>query len=171
MIKRLTKLRATLFALLLSGVIWLLAYAADIDIFEELVAFLTRLEKYEADEIFVTLILLLMGIAVDTFVMKREERRKLDIFNERLRVLHATMRTVQDIVGNFLNQLQLFRRQAAKCKAFPPESGEAIDALVKETASKLKALGDLEDTPEKELYEGMTVIDLSASPTMRPDGR
>jgi signal transduction protein with GAF and PtsI domain len=71
---------------------------------------------------------------------------------ERLRVVRLTMRTVQDIVNNCLNQLLLFRLSAEG--RMPEESLVLFDEAVYETAEKLKALGDVEAFAEKELEIG-----------------
>ena len=35
-----------------------------------------------------------------------------------------------------------------------------MDSIIYETSQKLKELGDLDDTPEKEIDSGITVIDV-----------
>lgn len=71
---------------------------------------------------------------------------------EQLRVVHVTMRTVQDIVNNCLNQLQLLRVDAEGHVS--EESLALFDAAIRETAEKLKALGDLETFAEKKMQIG-----------------
>lgn len=160
MLKILVRFRATVVAILLAGFIYALTSLTDIDVFERIVEFMTTLEDYEADEIAVGLVLVLIGVTVDLMSIKRRREQRIEIFRQRLGVLHATMRTVLDIVGNFLNQLMLFRIQAEGCKDFPPESIKKIDSMINETATRLKAIGDLEDTPEKKVSAGFTVIDV-----------
>ena len=71
---------------------------------------------------------------------------------QRLQVFKATMRTVQDILNNFLNNLQLVHLQAEG--ELPPEMLAVVDRLIQEAAAKLKALGDLETIKEKEMVLG-----------------
>ena len=71
---------------------------------------------------------------------------------QRLRVFKATMRTVQDIVNNLLNGLQLVHLEAEG--QLPPELLMIIDRLVKEAALKLQALGNIETLNEKEMATG-----------------
>jgi PAS domain S-box-containing protein len=75
---------------------------------------------------------------------------------ERLRTLKATMRTVQDIVGNALTGLQLFRFHAEQ--HVPPRSLEQFDRIVTETADRLKALGDLDQVVETEMGMGTGIV-------------
>jgi PAS domain S-box-containing protein len=74
---------------------------------------------------------------------------------QRLRVFKATMRTVQGILNNFLNNLQLVHLQADG--ELPPEMLAVVDRLIQEAAAKLKALGDLETIKEKEMALGQGI--------------
>ena len=71
---------------------------------------------------------------------------------QRLRVFKATMRTVQDIVNNLLNGLQLVELEAEG--QLPPEVQTLIEQAIQEAAAKLKTLGELETVTEKEMAIG-----------------
>ena len=75
--------------------------------------------------------------------------KELEVQEERLKILRATMRTVNDIVGNFLNKLQLFQMEAEEKNALPPESLELMDSIIQDTTTRLRMLGDLETIHEK----------------------
>jgi hypothetical protein len=81
---------------------------------------------------------------------------------EQLRVVHVTMRTVQDIVNNCLNQLQLLRLDADGY--VPTESLTLFDDAIQEISKKLKALGDLQAFAEKQMAIGY-FLDLDDAPT------
>jgi len=74
---------------------------------------------------------------------------------QRLRVFKATMRTVQDIVNNLLNGLQLVHLEAEG--HVPAEILEQVDRTIQEAAVKLKALGELETVTEKEMSLGLGI--------------
>jgi PAS domain S-box-containing protein len=80
---------------------------------------------------------------------------------ERLRVLKATMRTVQDIVGNALMSLQMFRAQVEGLAS--QEALLLFDQTVLDTAIKLRALGDLDRVVEIQMAMGPG-IDYSSDP-------
>jgi PAS domain S-box-containing protein len=71
---------------------------------------------------------------------------------QRLRVFKATMRTVQDIVNNLLNGLQLVHIEAEG--QLPAEVQMLIDRAIQEAAVKLRTLGDLETVKESEMAVG-----------------
>ena len=74
---------------------------------------------------------------------------------QRLRVFKATMRTVQDIVNNLLNGLQLVHLEAAG--HVPAEVLAVVDRAIQEAAVKLKTLADLETVTEKEMSLGLGI--------------
>jgi PAS domain S-box-containing protein len=74
---------------------------------------------------------------------------------QRLRVFKATMRTVQDIVNNLLNALQLVHLEAEG--HVPAEMLELVDRTIQEAAVKLKALGELETVTEREMGLGLGI--------------
>ena len=67
------------------------------------------------------------------------------------------MTTVQNIVNNSLQRLQLFRFKANKSSALDPESLAFLDSIVDDTAAKLKKLGDLDSIHEKQLPGGIGI--------------
>jgi PAS domain S-box-containing protein len=78
-----------------------------------------------------------------------------EIQRQRLRVFKATMRTVQDIVNNLLNNLQL-----AHLEGESQGSGDIqilVERVIQETAVKLKTLGNLETVREKEMAVGLGI--------------
>jgi len=71
---------------------------------------------------------------------------------ERLRVVQVTMRTVQDIVNNCLNQLQLLRLDAEG--HVPEKSVILFDQAIQDAAVRLTALGNMEVFAEKPMEIG-----------------
>ncbi len=88
---------------------------------------------------------------------------ELEVQEERLKVLKATMRTVQDLVGNFLNNLQLFRLEVEEKNALSSESLELMDSIIDDTATRIKKLGDLDTIHEKQMAGGAIGIDYEKS--------
>jgi PAS domain S-box-containing protein len=74
---------------------------------------------------------------------------------QRLRVFKATMRTVQDIVNNLLNSLQLVLLEAEG--HVPAETLTLVNRTIQEASVKLKALGELETVQEKEMVMGLGI--------------
>ena len=100
-----------------------------------------------------------LGIFEDISDRKRAEAEHKHFNDEiqlqRLRVFKATMRTVQDIVNNLLNGLQLAHLEG---EGQPPGEAQAlVDQMIQEAAVKLKMLGDLEVVKEKEMITGLGI--------------
>ncbi|VTR92981.1 Uncharacterized protein OS=Photobacterium profundum GN=PBPRB1928 PE=4 SV=1 [Gemmata massiliana] len=145
-------------ALLLSAgaALFMLATGADV-VHLEFFAEETR-PVHKFDDLGLALILLVGAFGLDRTMAAGRLRRERELEAERLRVLKATMRTVHDIVNNFLNGLQFVRIEGEG--VLPTETLELLDVLSRDTAEKLKALGDLETVPERQMASG-TGIDFA----------
>jgi PAS domain S-box-containing protein len=85
-------------------------------------------------------------------LLANEEKHRIKLQGERLRVVKVTMRTVQDIVNNCLNQLQLVRFEAEGHVS--QDALELFDQSIQETAERLRVLGDLEAYTENQMSMG-----------------
>lgn len=156
----LTKFKVTFITASIGISIYLLTSIFEMEVFEHIVKFLQTLEDHEADEIMLSFFLVAIGISIDLIVIKKNHEKKIAIQEQRLRVLKATMRTVQDIVNNFLNNMQFFLLEAQEKEALDKESLQLIDTIIIDTSDKLKQLGDLESTPERCGPGGVYQIDM-----------
>ena len=151
---------ATAIASILGIGLVLMAVLTDFDLVKLNPAFLERIDKRSADDIVLGVAIIFVGLAVD--LSNRRRRRQTELAAQRLRVLKATMRTVQDIVNNLLNNIQLFRMDAEG--ALPEETLKQLDAVVEEAASQIRALGNLDEVKEKQMALGVG-IDYTSEPT------
>jgi hypothetical protein len=139
----------TSFALLLAAMVLVAAVYLDIDLLPGIG--IVGIEPSEAGEVTLALFLILPAFLIDRIVW-RERRYEANLQAERLRVVQVTMRTVQDIVNNALNQLQLVRLEA---EAHVTQDVLALfDGTIHETAAKLRELGDLETYVETQMAAG-----------------
>ena len=88
-----------------------------------------------------------------------QTENELKVQKKRLEILRATMRTVHDIVGNFLNNLQLFRMEAEEKNALSAESTELMGSIIRDTSERLTKLGNLNNIQEKKMAGGNIGID------------
>jgi hypothetical protein len=114
--------------------------------------FVNELQPHRIDDFVAAIALAVVGISIDNRRDKKHDRLKLQIQADRLAVLKATMRTVQDLVNNFLNNMQLVQLEAGD--ALSQETLELLERITFETSSKLKALGDLGYVPETQMAIG-----------------
>jgi len=85
--------------------------------------------------------------------------KEVEMREEKLRVLKATMRTVQDITGNFLNNLHYFKFEIEANKTLSPESVKKLDALIQDTSQRIDKLGSLDEVREKRMAGDTIGID------------
>jgi hypothetical protein len=120
------------------------------------------IQRTEIDAIVIAFLVVIPAFFVDRAVT-RQRMHEAQLQADRLRVLHATMRTVQDIVSNGLMSLYLFRTEAEPNVS--PQSLALFDSIIAEVAAKLKAMGDLQNVAETEMCMG-TGIDYQSSPSI-----
>jgi hypothetical protein len=89
--------------------------------------------------------------------------KEVEMREEKLRVLKATMRTVQDITGNFLNNLHCFKFEIEANKTLSPESVKKLDGLIQDTSLRIDKLGNLDEIREKRMAGDMIGIDYEHS--------
>ncbi len=159
----LKEMRVTIIGALLAVAIVLMASLTDIDIVKLNLRLLDGIEKYEVDDVVSGFMLILVGLIVDRFLSARRKRHQAEVEAQKLKTLKATMRTVQDIVNNFLNNLMLFEIEAAA--VMPDGSLEPLQELIQQTSQKLTALGDLESVREIPLAVGVGIDYAATSPS------
>lgn len=155
----------TIAAMLLAVAMVLAASRMNIDFIKLNLALLDGIEKNELDDLIVGFLMIITGVSVDAAVSRYRRRRDALVQQERSRVLRATMRTVHDISNNFLGSVQLFCAECAD--AAPADSVRLLEQRIEEMAMKLKQLGDLDSTPEREMAGG-TGIDFEARKDRAP---
>src|SRR5262249_26245638 len=93
-----------------------------------------------------------------------QRRHELELRAEQLRVVHVTMRSVEDIVNNCLNQLLLLRVEAEGLVA--GESLALFDQAVAEASGKLRTLAELQTFAEKQMEIGTGLDAGTPSPAL-----
>jgi SNF family Na+-dependent transporter len=105
--KLLLRFPFTFAAVIFAIIVVLAALIGHVNVIEIPIAVMDRIERDEIDEFVTAFMLVVVALVVDSVRTARRGERP-----EQLRVVHVTMRTVQDIVNNCLNQIQLLRLDA-----------------------------------------------------------
>jgi hypothetical protein len=130
----------------LAGAILVFDFFTDINLFHAASKLFERIARNHLDALVTAVLVIIVGLCTDVFVAKQKAKRETEIQAQRLSVLKAAIRTVQEIVNNAFNELQLFRLDAEDL--LPQESLKLFDDIIQRAAAKLRALADLESTPE-----------------------
>lgn len=117
--------------------------------------FLEAIEGSEIAQVAVAWLLVFGAFRIDQISAARAQRLQWALAREAeaLRVVHVTMRTVSDIVGNCLTELQLLRMEAEG--KVSPEVLELFDHSIRVASERLTAIGNLEAFAEKEMALGV----------------
>jgi hypothetical protein len=112
-------------------------------------------------EVVASLVLVLVAFSADLLAEKRRQRFEAELQAQRheaelqaqkLRTFKATLRTVQHIVNNSLNGLQVIRQEAED--VLSPNCLKLFDLLIREAAEELTLLGNLESIDERNMGIG-----------------
>ena len=144
---------STIVAAVLGTGLVLMVVFAQVDLVRLNLRWLERIERSQVDDLAAALLLLAVGLSIDAIRARR--RRAAELEAQRLRVLQATMRTVHDIVNNFLNNLQLVRIEGEGL--LPEETLALFDRLSQEVADKLRVLGNPEGVTETNMASGVGI--------------
>jgi hypothetical protein len=138
-------------ALALALVVFVASLIWDFNVFALPSFDIIGIEQSEIGEIVIAFLLVIPAFFVDR-VVARQRAHEAQLLAEQLRVLRVTMRTVQDIVNNNLNQLQLLRFEADG--HVPNETLTHFDSTIRDTVARLTALGNMEVFAEKPMEAG-----------------
>jgi hypothetical protein len=134
--------RYTTVAVLLGTIVLGIRPVFQVPSFHRIAVFLGKYDAWKGTLFLLWIMALGAGFALD--ILHRSRRIQLE--NERnrtqLEVLRATLVTVNDIVLNFLDQLQKFRCEANR--TLSTESLKDLDEQIKQTAAQLRHMGHLE---------------------------
>lgn len=85
--------------------------------------------------------------------------KELELQQEKLKVLKATMRTVQDVMGNFFNNLHYFKVRIDKNKTLSPEEINQLNVLIHDASMWLNKMGNVDEVREKRMAGDMIGIE------------
>lgn len=91
--------------------------------------------------------------------------KELELQQEKLKILKATMRTVQDVIGNFLNNLQYFKARINKNKTLSPEEINQLNVLIHDASLWLNKMGNMDEVREKRMAGDMIGIEYEQART------
>jgi hypothetical protein len=152
--KFLRRFRVTLAALLLAFALIAAGRMLHLNVIN--LESLQRIDRHSVDDVIVGLVLIILGVSIDSALA----RQRLAHEQEKLLVLKATMRTVQDIMNNFLASVQIYAAESEDYVTL--ETRKMLEERIRDAATKLQTLGNLASTPMREVAAG-PVIDYESA--------
>jgi hypothetical protein len=150
---------ATFISAFIGATILAMSLALDLDIFERLIALFETIEHLEVDEIIIPLFILIIGISIDSYQKHNRKKKLMLIAETKLDYLNTIIRTVQDIVGNSMNNLVLYSLEAKETGGLSKESIKELDDLIQFTTNEINELANTNEIYEKEIGDRMFMID------------
>ena len=151
------KYRLTALASLVTTTLLFCAWCFQLDLLETIILGLEKLEHLKIHALILPAFVGAGALSIDLWIANRKQAVEAKIQEQRLRMMQTTVRTLQHVVNNYLNNMQLFRPEE---EGLGSESLELFDTLNQRVAESLKRLGDLSEPREKETGAG-PVLDYS----------
>ena len=112
----------------------------------------------DMDKVFMLAVFLLAGRAADITIRYYSNKRNLSIDEEKLRTMHATVRSIQDSVFNTYNGFQLLIAEA-RATGVSEEVISETETSISRSVSKIRSLHEAREVCEKGLSSGTAYID------------
>jgi len=114
------------------------------DISEKIILQLQHLEQYEVDELIFPLAIIIIGVFIDLLRKTRECCQGKEMEAQKLKTLKATMHNVNDLVNNFLNNLQYYHLLLKDNGLLTSKEQKEILELIHKTSTNLEKIGNVE---------------------------
>ncbi|MBN1942726.1 MAG: hypothetical protein JW849_05460 [Phycisphaerae bacterium] len=85
------------------------------------------------------------------------KQHEMEIREQRLKVLRATMVTVRGIMDGIISNINEFQKQAKNNKAVSEDCATFLNYIVQDTTERLEKLSRLDSTPEKPMAAGIGI--------------
>ena len=151
-------------AVLVAVLFFISNLAFDFDLFDKFVTYLQGLERYELDDAFLGLCIILIGVIWDLVALDKQGRYERKLQDQRLHILKATMVTVMDITNSLLASVRLFLYEVDAGKKVSTSEIAQLDESMKKSVFRLKTLQGLESITEIEIDDDSIAIDIEPEP-------
>ena len=152
--------RATIMATVIAVALFIGSLAGNIDPFDSFIRYLRSLERYQLDEAFLALCIILVGVVWDLLALRSKQQREKNVNNERMHILKATMVTVMDITNSLLASVRLFLYEVDAGKSVSSNEIAQLDESMKRSMFRLRSLQGLESISEIEIDDDSFAIDI-----------
>ncbi len=145
------KFSITVTGVLIAVIFFLVTTIFDLDFFEEFTIILSKLDKYEIDELIIPILIILVSMLFD--YKSRAEKTRTE--NEKMKIYKAMVSSTQHILNNFLHQMQLFKITAEDTPDFPENVLNLFDSTIEEASGQINALSTISQIDEDTIYESV----------------
>ena len=153
--------RATIMATVIAVVLFVGSLAGNFDPFDSFIRYLRSLERYQLDEAFLALCIILVGVVWDLLALRNKQLREEDVRDQRMHILKATMVTVMDITNSLLASVRLFLYEVDAGKSVTSNEIAQLDDSMKRSMFRLRSLQGLDSISEIEIDDDSFAIDIA----------
>ena len=149
----------TIFGLLIMSIALITVILFDLDLFEKLVLILELIESYEIDEVIIFVVLFVPFVVVD--IVRHSIKQKIEhaqlLEKEKNKIYSAMVSASQQILNNFLNNIQYFKLRAQNTPGFSSALTKQCDEVMEAASTQISSLSQLNDINEQSIYNAINL--------------
>ena len=158
--KFLIKMKWTAIGFFIGLLYWIAHLFVDIDLSELVVGYVQQLERYEFDELLVLFFVTFLGLLKDLSRHSKAEKQVREAMEQKLYTVHATVATLEDLLGNKLVSLKMLTSYLQQQKQMTAKNYDEMAVLIQDSLDCLRQLHNLTVLHEQEDSLGLLRVDL-----------
>lgn len=135
-----TRYISTIIGLLVAVAAIVISLTMNVGLFELVVSSLGYLDRYQADEVIIPFVIILLFALYD--IVRWQKRAAVKA--EKTKLYLSMIAAVHHILNNFINQMQYFRLEAEKLDDFDKEILAMYGDILEEATVQVKKLSEIE---------------------------
>lgn len=138
--------------LVISISLYLFTITFKLELFESFAELMKDLEKYEIDEKFFPLLIIIISTTINFWIVNKKKAIKL----EKYKIYKAMISSTHHIMNNFLNQIQLIKITAEEMPDFDSEILEIYEKTLNEATRQIRALSSIKNIDEDTIKDSVS---------------
>ncbi|WP_299223321.1 hypothetical protein [uncultured Aquimarina sp.] len=136
--------KLTIIGLSLSVFVYFSAIFLELDLFEQVLAFLASIEQFEFDEFIIPFLIFSVFLVLDM----RRRFKKVKLENAKLKIYKAMLSSSHHILNNFIYQMDIFKITAEDTPGFDAKILAFYEDIISNTSHQIYSLSNLSSIDE-----------------------
>ncbi|WP_299242511.1 hypothetical protein [uncultured Aquimarina sp.] len=136
--------KLTIIGFAISAFVYFSAIFLELDLFEQVLVFMSSIEQFEFDEFIIPFLLFFVFWVFD--MRRRVKRIKLE--NAKLKIYKAMLSSSHHILNNFIYQMDIFKITAEDTPGFDARTLAYYEDIISNTSHQIHSLSNLSSIDE-----------------------
>jgi len=129
---------------MISGFVYFSTIFLELDLFEQVLAFLSSIEQFEFDEFIIPILIFSVFMVFDM----RRRVKKIKLENAKLKIYKAMLSSSHHILNNFIYQMDIFKITAEDTPGFDAKTLSFYEDIISNTSHQIYSLSNLSSIDE-----------------------